>query len=220
MKIILTLAAILATTTAAQAALPTSIVFKAEPLCAAAHKLAELCEKQLYCPADVKGTVELTYNDANPTKEKFDKLLKALLAQEGYGILGFGVDGLYTVQRQRDIKDANISIITEIENVPDDYGIYTAVIQLKHYNAEMASRMLRNFMPPNTRVISDDAGNKVILTAYGAHIIKLYKLAMTLDTPGSAGPSKKLALELAKRRALEAAHPQPPQAPQVPKPAK
>jgi hypothetical protein len=189
-------------------ALPTSISFKNEPICSVAAKLAALDSKQVYCNSAEhdKSVVTLSYADSNPSLEKYSKLLKVVLFEQGMGMVPSGVENLYLIERQRDLKDMHIPVYKTVGEVPEDMGLYTLILSLKHFRAEEASRIFRNMMPPNTRIISDDANNNVLITATGMHLRAMAKMMSITDTPASAAAQKSMMTKKAKLPKTEVSH--------------
>ena len=195
-KVILLLMTSLQISAGSQAAdLPKSVVFK-ESLCSAAQRLGRLAGKQVYCPTDLKGTVDFTFADETPTEAKFDKLLKALLDDEGWAVGDVGIPGFYMIKRQRDIKDSKLPLYTDPAQIPDDVGYCTVTIKLTHIPADEASRVFRNFMPPNTRIISYDQTNAVIITGRGTDLRNLAQMITFLDLPDTRSPALKAAISV------------------------
>ncbi len=86
----------------------------------------------------------------------------------------------YRIARQADAKDKQIKTYTGSSS-PDNDMYITRVIPLKYINSEESSRVFRNLMPPNTRIISYDQTNTLIVTDTGANIKKITDMLQVLD---------------------------------------
>lgn len=86
----------------------------------------------------------------------------------------------YRIARQADAKDKQIKTYTGA-SAPDNDMYITRVIPLKYINSEESSRVFRNLMPPNTRIISYDQTNTLIITDTGANIKKITDMLNVLD---------------------------------------
>jgi hypothetical protein len=97
----------------------------------------------------------------------------------------------YRIVRRRQAKDADIPLITKREELPDTDAMVTFGMRLKHYPTDATSRSLRNFMPPNSRILSFDITNTLLITDGARSIARMLALVDRLDTPQSAADLKK-----------------------------
>ena len=165
-----------------------------------------LGQKYVY-DGDVKGKWEATPN-LELTKENAEVLFSNMLYTNGFTRMPLSVPGIYQILRVRDAKDSAIPTyygsLKEDPKLPDtwDYAtmVYTTVDTA---NIDEIPRVLRNFMPPSSRIISIDAG-KILITDGIANLKKMHTLLKEIDVKPTAEMKRKWAEEK-KRRESRAA---------------
>jgi general secretion pathway protein D len=126
---------------------------------------------------DVRGKISIVSNAPITIGDAWKAFLTALDVN-GFALIPSGK--YYRIARQRDAKDKQIKTYSK-DNSPDTDMYITKVIPLKYINAEEVSRVFRNFMPPNTRIIAYDQTNTIIITDTGSNIKKITDMLEVLD---------------------------------------
>lgn len=129
---------------------------------------------------DVKGRISVVSNAPITVGDAWKAFLTALDVN-GFSLIPSGA--YIRVARQRDAKDKQIKTYSGPTS-PDNDLYITRVLPLKYISAEEVSRVFRNFMPPNTRIISYDQTNTLIITDTGSNIKKLVDMISLLDVEG------------------------------------
>ncbi len=126
---------------------------------------------------DVRGKISIVSNSPITVGDAWKAFLTAMDVN-GFSLIPSGK--YYRIARQRDAKDKQIKTYSG-EASPDNDMYITRVIPLKYISAEEVSRVFRNFMPPNTRIISYDQTNTIIITDTGSNIKKVTDMLDVLD---------------------------------------
>ena len=131
----------------------------------------------------LKGTVTLFLR--RPLKpDELTEIFYRVLADNGYtavdGSAGTGV----IIERTRDARDDALPLY-ESSEVPDSSRLVTVYRNLKHANAEHVARMMRSFMPANSRIIPTSR-TQVFITDTASNIRKLNLVISHMDTPEAA----------------------------------
>lgn len=145
-----------------------------------AKTLGKLTGKNFILDKDVKGKITIISNSPVTVGEAWKVFLTAL------DINGFALipSGKYLrISRQRDARDKQLRTYTG-DFSPDTDALITRVFPLKYISAEEVSRTFRSFMPANSRIISYEQTNTVIVTDTGSNIAKLSKMLEILDVEG------------------------------------
>lgn len=129
---------------------------------------------------DVKGRISVVSNSQITVGDAWKAFLTALDVN-GFSLIPSGA--YIRVARQRDAKDKQIKTYTG-DYAPDNDLYITRVLPLKYISAEEVARVFRNFMPPNTRIISYDQTNTLIITDTGSNIKKIVDMVQLLDIEG------------------------------------
>ncbi|MBI2606253.1 MAG: type II secretion system secretin GspD [Deltaproteobacteria bacterium] len=126
---------------------------------------------------DVRGKISIVSNSPITVGDAWKAFLTSMDVN-GFSLIPSGK--YYRIARQRDAKDKQIKTYSG-EASPDNDMYITRVIPLKYISAEEVSRVFRNFMPPNTRIISYDQTNTIIITDTGSNIKKVTDMLDVLD---------------------------------------
>ncbi len=126
---------------------------------------------------DVRGKISIVSNAPITIGDAWKAFLTSL-DTNGFSLIPSGK--YFRIARQRDAKDKQIKTYVG-DSAPDNDMYITRVIPLKYINAEEVSRVFRNFMPPNTRIISYDQTNTLIITDTGSNIKKITDMLYVLD---------------------------------------
>ncbi len=129
---------------------------------------------------DVKGRISIVSNAPITVGDAWRAFLTALDVN-GFSLIPSGE--YLRIARQRDAKDKQIKTYAG-EYTPDHDMYITRVVPLKHISAEEVSRVFRNFMPPNTRIVHHEQTNTIIITDTGSNIKKLVDMIRLLDVEG------------------------------------
>ncbi|MBI3542316.1 MAG: type II secretion system secretin GspD [Deltaproteobacteria bacterium] len=129
---------------------------------------------------DVKGRISVVSNAQITVGDAWKAFLTALDVN-GFSLIPSGA--YIRIARQRDAKDKQIKTYSG-DFSPDNDLYITRVLPLKYISAEEVSRVFRNFMPPNTRIISYEQTNTLIITDTGANIKKIVDMVQLLDIEG------------------------------------
>lgn len=129
---------------------------------------------------DVKGRISVVSNNSITVGDAWKAFLTSLDVN-GFTIIPSGK--YLRIARQRDAKDKQIKTYSG-EFAPDTDLFITRVLPLKYINAEETARVFRNFMPPNTRIISYDQTNTLIISDTGSNIKKIVDMVQLLDVEG------------------------------------
>ena len=85
---------------------------------------------------------------------------------------------------QRDARDLSLPVF-ETSEVPDSGRLVTATHTLRFVDAESVARILRSFMPANSRIIPAPR-SQLFITDTGSNIRKLRVMLARIDTPEGA----------------------------------
>ncbi len=129
---------------------------------------------------DVKGRISVVSNSSITVGDAWKAFLTALDVN-GFSLIPSGA--YIRIARQRDAKDKQIKTYSG-DYSPDNDLYITRVLPLKYISADEVSRVFRNFMPPNTRIISYDQTNTLIITDTGSNIKKIVDMVQLLDVEG------------------------------------
>lgn len=138
---------------------------------------------------DLKGKLEAS-SALEINARNADLLLTQMLDANGYTRVPLNTAKTYTIMRTRDARDTLLPKVTanaKFEPVlPNTWDWYDMQYEVTHptASAEM-TRLVRNFMPPNSRVIALDASSKVIVTGPVPVLRRVYILLKDLDRPTS-----------------------------------
>lgn len=184
---------------------------------------------------ELKGSVTLFLRRPF-TPQVLTEMLFRVLSENGYAVVEAPAENGWVVMRTRDARDAALPVY-EIGEVPDSGRYVTAYRDLRYVDAETVARMMRSFMPANSRIIPATP-SQIFITDTASNIRKINEVISRLDTaevakrrketppssekPGSCGEHRieKLVVEkLEIRNGGSGGSPFPPQV-QVPRPIK
>lgn len=158
---------------------------KCPDIAACANAVSELLGQKYVFDKDVKGSVQATQN-IEFSRENAELLFTHMLYTNGYSRVPLNQTGLYQIQKIRDAKDSNLPVLTAdartTPSLPNTWDLYTLKYKATHPEAlGEISRMIRNFMPPNTRVVSSDLSGMLLMTAASMELKKLYDMVREND---------------------------------------
>lgn len=126
---------------------------------------------------DVKGRISIVNNSKITVGDAWKAFLTAL-DMSGFSIIPSGQ--FLRIARQRDAKDKQIKTYAG-EYSPNTDEFITRILPLKYIDAQDVANMLRNFMPPNSRVLAYEKTNTLIITDTGANVRKIADMIEHLD---------------------------------------
>ena len=146
-----------------------------------AKTLGRLTQLNFILDKDVKGRISIVSNGSQITVgDAWESVSHRPRRQR---LLAHPVGAYIRIARQRDAKDKQIKTYSG-DFSPDNDLYITRVLPLKYISADEVSRVFRNFMPPNTRIISYDQTNTLIITDTAANIKKIVDMVQLLDVEG------------------------------------
>jgi general secretion pathway protein D len=145
-----------------------------------ARTLGKLTGKNFIYDKDVKGRISLISNSPITVGDAWRAFLTAL-DMSGFALIPSGK--YLRIARNRDARDKQLQ--TYAGNFsPNTDALITRIFSLKYITADEVARTFRSFMPANSRIMSYDQTNTVIVTDTGANIGKLGKMLEILDVEG------------------------------------
>ncbi len=145
-----------------------------------AKTLGKLTGKNFILDKDVKGRVTIISNSSITVGDAWKAFLTAL-DMNGFALIPSGK--YIRIARNRDARDKQLHTYTG-DYSPDSDALITRVFALKYIDAESITRVLRSFMPTNSRIIPHEQTNTVIVTDTGANIAKINRMLEILDIEG------------------------------------
>jgi general secretion pathway protein D len=145
-----------------------------------AKTLGRLTGKNFIFDKDVKGRISIISNSPITVGDAWRAFLTSL-DMAGFALIPSG--SYLRIARNRDARDKQLRTYTG-EYSPDTDALVTRIFALKYINADEVARTFRSFMPANSRIMSYDQTNSVIVTDTGANIAKLGKMLDILDIEG------------------------------------
>ncbi|MEW6056731.1 MAG: secretin N-terminal domain-containing protein [Bdellovibrionota bacterium] len=162
------------------------------PACASA--VSQITGDHYLFTDDVKGKLNSTTSTPF-TAQNAELLFTLMLDQNGYTRVASGAPRTYIIMRQRDAKDSHLPQVyassSQTPELPNTWDYVDLVFKLK--NAEAGSdiaRIMRNFMPPNSRIIADEPNGRVLVTAAAPVLKRVYALIKDADKPLNATQRK------------------------------
>jgi general secretion pathway protein D len=145
-----------------------------------ARTLGKLTGKNFIYDKDVKGRISLISNSPITVGDAWRAFLTSL-DMSGFALIPSGK--YLRIARNRDARDKQLQ--TYAGNFsPNTDALITRIFSLKYITADEVARTFRSFMPANSRIMSYDQTNTVIVTDTGANIGKLGKMLEILDVEG------------------------------------
>lgn len=136
---------------------------------------------------ELKGSVTVFLRRPLKTQE-LTEVFYRVLGDNGYAVVDAPAGNGWVIQRTRDARDAALPVY-EIGEVPDTSRYITAYRDLKYADAEAVARMMRSFMPANSRIIPATP-SQVLITDTASNIRKLNWVISRMDTPDVAKRQK------------------------------
>ncbi|MCM2323352.1 MAG: hypothetical protein NDJ90_08835 [Oligoflexia bacterium] len=135
---------------------------------------------------ELKGSVTLFLR--RPLKpQELAEVFYRVLGDNGYAVVDAPAGNGWVIQKTREARDAALPVYA-IGEVPDSNRYVTAYRDLKFEDAEAVARMMRSFMPANSRIIPTTQ-SQLLITDTASNIRKLNWVISRMDMP-----------EVAKRR--------------------
>jgi len=132
---------------------------------------------------ELKGSVTLFLR--HPLKpEELTEIFYRVVGDNGYAVVDAPAGNGWIIQRIRDARDGALPVY-EISEVPDSSRNITAYHDLKFANAETVARLMRSFMPANSRIIPATS-SKLFITDTASNIRKVNWVISRMDTQEAA----------------------------------
>ena len=133
------------------------------------------------------GSKTVTVPNTGPLSlDRAKALILSTLYLQGYTWLHDSSTDTYRIMHQRDARDQETPMITDSAQLPDSDLLVTYFMKIEHVSPEYIARIVRSFMPANSRIIPDVATGSVLITDSSRNILKLKKLIQQVDTPETA----------------------------------
>jgi general secretion pathway protein D len=145
-----------------------------------ARTLGKLTGKNFIYDKDVKGRISLISNSPITVGDAWRAFLTSL-DMSGFALIPSGK--YLRIARNRDARDKQLQTYAGSFS-PNTDALITRIFSLKYITADEVARTFRSFMPANSRIMSYDQTNTVIVTDTGANIGKLSKMLEILDVEG------------------------------------
>jgi general secretion pathway protein D len=145
-----------------------------------ARTLGKLTGKNFIYDKDVKGRISLISNSPITVGDAWRAFLTSL-DMSGFALIPSGK--YLRIARNRDARDKQLQTYAGSFS-PNTDALITRIFSLKYITADEVARTFRSFMPANSRIMSYDQTNTVIVTDTGANIGKLGKMLEILDVEG------------------------------------
>ncbi len=167
--------------------------------------VGEMLGQKYMFAEDIKGKVQATQN-LELTRENAEWLFTYMLNLEGYTRVPLGLPNSFQVLRQRDAKDAALPLYEATAKkqpeLPHNWDWFTVRYKATNPEAvEQISRVVRNFMPPNTRVIPNELSGTLLITDSVPNLKKIYNIIKDLDQKPSVQMQKKWEEEAKRKKA-------------------
>ena len=154
----------------------------------------EMVSERLDLQIDASGlgstSTIIVIPDTGPLSlDRAKALVLSVLYLQGYSWIHDSATDLYRIMYQRDARDQETPMITDAAQLPDSDLLVTYFMRMENVSPEYIARIIRSFMPTNSRIIPDEATNSVLITDSSRNILKLKKLIQQVDTPQTAKQS-------------------------------
>jgi type II secretory pathway component GspD/PulD (secretin) len=133
------------------------------------------------------------------SSERAKALVLTILYRQSFTWVKDAATDIYRIAKLKDARDQEIPLISDGAPLPDSDLLVTYIMTIAHTPAEYIARTMRSFMPANSRIMSDDATNSVLITDSAHNIAKLKNLVGQLDTPEVAKKAKDFLITRAKK---------------------
>jgi type II secretory pathway component GspD/PulD (secretin) len=132
---------------------------------------------------ELKGNVTLLMR--KPLKpEEMTELVHRVLNDNGYAVVDAPAGNGWVIEWGRNARDAALPVY-EATDVPLTNRLITVHQTLKYADSEGIARMMRSFMPSNSRIIPATR-SQLLVTDTGANIRKLLPVIARMDTEDAA----------------------------------
>jgi type II secretory pathway component GspD/PulD (secretin) len=191
-----------------------SFMSKCPDIASCAKFVSELLGQQYVYDNDVKGMINATAN-TEITRENAELLWTLLLNANGYARVPLGQPHSYQIVRQRDARDLNLPVIKggpqmREADIPANWDLFTLIYKTQFAdNVEDLARLLRSFMPANSRIIPNLLSGSLLITDTGMNLRKVVGLLKETDLKPTPELKKKWA-ERERNREAEMKRPRPP----------
>jgi type II secretory pathway component GspD/PulD (secretin) len=128
---------------------------------------------------EIRGTATLFLR--KPLKpEELTEIFHRVLNDNDFAVVDAPAGNGWIIQRTRDARDGPLGVY-EAADVPNTARLVTAIHALQYAQPDAVARLMRSFMPANSRIIPA-TGSRVFITDTGSNIRKLMAVISTMDT--------------------------------------
>lgn len=174
---------------------------KCSEIVSCAAVVSEMTGQKYLFDQDIQGGASASAN-LEMTRENAELLFTALLNINGFMRQPLDEPNTYLIVRQRDGRDGPIPILeASVATAPVFLNTWDfATLKYKATNPESVedlARLLRSFMPANSRIIPSDLGGFVYVTAGMPDLKRIYEMLKTHDQrlkPSAVMKKKRAAL--------------------------
>ena len=169
----------------AAAAQPITLNFVNADIEAVARTLATLSNRNVVVDPRVKGTINLSTEQAVPAQEAWLQFLSALRLQ-GYAMVE--TQGLYKVVPEADAKLQGGSV-QQIDNAGVGGGggqIVTHIFKLNFEQANNLLPVLRPLISPNNTINVNPGNNSLVITDYADNLQRMARIIASLDVSNAS----------------------------------
>jgi type II secretory pathway component GspD/PulD (secretin) len=150
-----------------------------------AKVVGEMLGQKYIFDADVKGAIKATPN-LELTKENAEVLFTDALYMNGFTRMPLAAANTYQIIRQRDARDLAIPVVSSDANnapkLPDTWDLYTLTYKANNPDVvEQIARLIRSFMPANSRIVSSELNGSVMITDSAENLKKIYEMTKSAD---------------------------------------
>jgi general secretion pathway protein D len=131
--------------------------------------------------------------------ERAKALVLTILYRQNFTWVKDAATDIYRIAKLKDARDQEIPLISDGTPLPDSDLLVTYIMTIAHTPSEYIARTMRSFMPANSRIMSDDATNSVLITDSAHNIAKLKSMVQQLDTPEIEKKAKEFLIARAKK---------------------
>lgn len=135
---------------------------------------------------EVPSKTVVVPNSGPLSLDRAKALVLSTLYLQGYTWVHDSATDVYRIMHQRDARDQETPMIADSAQLPDSDLLVTYFMKIEHVSPDYIARILRSFMPANSRIIPEGATNSVLITDSARNILKLKKLIKQVDTPETA----------------------------------
>ncbi len=144
---------------------------------------------------DVKGTIKVV-GEIDIDRSNYEYLFTKMLNENNFTRVPTDIKDTYQIVSRRDAKDMALPTYNcddrHPPTMPNTFDLVTMKYKAKNpESTESMSRVLRNFMPPNSRIVSTDLSGMLIVTDSAINTKNMYQTIVENDLKPTAEQKKK-----------------------------